>query len=120
METAVVAAGFGDGVKLALSLLDLYAGRGLDAGVISRVDHFFADVDQLAAHREIMDGATVIDGVDDGGGLGGETRQILRNGHAAEVLLAQKGLERDRGGEFSGADQLAGSLIDAAMNFFRE
>ncbi len=120
VEAALVTPGFSDCVEFSLGFLDLRAGTGVHPRVIGDVDHILADMDQFAPHREIVDGAAVVGGVDDGGGLGGQTRQILRNGHPAEVLLAEKGLERDRGGELSGANQLAGCLEDAAVQFLGE
>jgi len=65
LEAAVVASGLGDGVELALGFLDLLARRGVDRRIKSRVDDFLADADQIAAHREIVDRATIILCVDD-------------------------------------------------------
>ncbi len=116
LEAAVVAAGLGDGVELALGFLDLLARRGVDRRIEGRVDDLLADVDQIAAHREIVDRAAVILGVDDRRGLGGETRQIALNRDAfGQFHAAQKGLERNDGGQLSRADQLSANLIDAPV-----
>ena len=120
MEAALVAPRFGDGVELALGLLDLGARTVIDLRIIGRVDHVAADIDQLAPDGEVMNGAGVIDGVDDRGRLGRQPRQILRNGHAAEVVVAEKGLERDRRGQLAEADQLGGGLVDAPVQLLRE
>ncbi len=120
LEAALIAAGFGDRVKLALGLLDLLARRGGDGRVIGRVDDILADQDQIAPDREIMDGAAIVLGIDDRRRLGGEAGEILRHGDAAEIMLAEKGFEGDGGGEFSGADQLPGDVEDAAVDFLGE
>ena len=77
-------------------------------------------MDQLAPQRQIVDGAAVIAGVDDRRRLGGEAREVLRHADAAEVVLAQERLQRDRRSELAGADQRAGDLVDAAMNLLDE
>ncbi len=120
LEAAVVAPALGDLVEAALGLLDLLARGRIDRRVIGDVDHVLADVDQLAPHRQIVDGAAVIVGVDDRRRLGGEAREILRHADAAEVVLAEERLQRDRRRELAGADQRAGDLVDAAMDLLDE
>jgi len=88
--------------------------------VIGRVDHLFANIDQLPAHREIIDRATIGFGVDDRRCFGCEARKILRDGHAADVLLADKCLQRDRRRELARKDQRFDDVIYAAMKFFGE
>ncbi len=44
----------------------------------------------------------------------------MRHGHAAEVMLAEEGLERDRRRELARPDQRSGDLEDAAVNFLDE
>ena len=90
LEAAVVAAGLGELVEAALGLLDLVARRGFDRRVVGDVDDVLADADQVAADREVVDGAAVILGVDDGRRLGGEAGEILRDGDAAEILVARE------------------------------
>ena len=120
LEAAVVAAALGDGVEPPLGFLDLLARARIDRRVIGDVDHVLADLDQLAADREIVDGAAVVEGVDDRRRLGGEPGEILRHGDAAEIVLAEKGLQRDRRRDLAGADQRAGDLVDAAVDFLDE
>ena len=120
LEAAVVAAALGDGVEAPLRFLDLVARARIDRRVIGDVDHVLADLDQLAANREVVDGAAVVEGVDDRRRLGGEAGEILLHGDAAEVVLAEEGLERDRRGDLAGADQRAGDLVDAAVDLLDE
>ncbi len=120
LESAVVAAALGDLVEAPLRLLDLLARARIDRRVIGDVDHVLADRDQVAPEREVVDAAPVVVGVDDGGRFGREPRQILRNGHAAEVVVAEKGFQRDRGRELALTDHRAGDLEDAAMNLLDE
>ena len=120
LEAAVVAAALGDGVEAPLGLLDLVARARIDRRVIGDVDDVLADLDQLAADREVVDGAAVVEGVDDRRRLGGEAGEILLHGDAAEVVLAEEGLERDRRRDLAGADQRAGDLVDAAVDLLDE
>ena len=120
LEPAIVAARLGDLVEAPLGLLDLGAGRVVDRRVEGDVDHLLADGNQAAPHRQIVDGATIIGRVDDGGGLGGESREILRHREPADIVLAQPGLQRHRGGDLAGPDQGAGHLEDAAVNLLAE
>ena len=84
------------------------------------VDEVFADVDQVAADREVVDRAAVILRIDDRRRLCRETRQILRHGDAAQIMLAEKGLERDGRGDLAGPDELGRHLEHAAVQFLRE
>ena len=120
LEAAVVAPALGDLVEAALGLLDLLARARIDRRVIGDVDRVLADLDQFAPDRQIIDGAAVIIGVDDRRRLGGEARQILRHGDAADIVIAEKSLEGDRRGELAGPDQRAGDLENAAMDFLDE
>ena len=120
LETAVVTALFGDRVELAFRLFDMIARRCIDRRIEGAVDDVFADDDQFAPHREIVDGAAVIGGVDDRRRLGGETGEILRDADAAEIVFAQKGLQRDRRREFAGANELRRDIENAAVQFFGE
>ena len=83
LEARAVFAGLGKLVKLLLGLLDLGGGRRVDRRIVGGVDHRLADLNQLAADGEVVDGAAVILGVDDGGGVGGEPAEILRDGKFA-------------------------------------
>jgi hypothetical protein len=117
LETAVIAAGLGQFIKLTLGVLDLAARREVDRRVESDIDHVLADQNQRAADRQVVDGAAVILGIDDGGGLGRQPRQILAERHAADVDTGiEKGLQRDRRRDLAGADQIARDLIDLLMD----
>ena len=121
LEAAVVAAGLGQFVELALGLLDLVARREIDRRVEGDVDHVLADDDQRAADRQIVDGAAVILGIDDGGRLGGEPGEVLADRHAADVDVgAEEGLERDRRRDLAGADQIARELVDLLVDRLEE
>ena len=91
LEAAVVAAGFGQFVQLALGVLDLRARRKIHRRVEGDIDHVLADPDQVAAQRQFIDRAPVILGVDDGGRFGGEAGEVLADRHAADVGLGRAG-----------------------------
>ena len=55
LEAAVVAAGLGEFVELALGVLDLRARREVHRRVEGDVDHVLADPDQVAAQRHVVD-----------------------------------------------------------------
>ena len=121
LEAAVVAAGFGEFVKLALGVLDMALRRRLDRRVIGDVDHVLADGDQVAADREVIDGPAVVLGIDDGRRFGGQPRQILVDGQAGDIeVRRQEGLQRHRGRQLAGADQAAAKLEDALVDRLEE
>jgi hypothetical protein len=55
-----------------------------------------------------------------GGGLRGEAREVLRNRDAAEILVAEKGLERDRRRDLAGLDEGRRDLVDAPVQILEE
>ena len=121
LEAGIIAPGLGDLVKLALGVLDMARRRGVDRRVIGGVDHLLADRDQVAADREVVDGAAVILGIDDGRRFGGEPRQILIERQAGDVeVRRQERLQRHRRGELVGADQAAGQFVNAPMDRLEE
>ena len=121
LEAALVASGFGELEKLALGVFDMALRRRLDRRVVGEVDHVLADGDQVAADRQIVDGAAVVLGVDDGRRFGGQPRQILIDGQAGDIeVRRQEGLERHRRRQLAGADQAAGQLEDALVDGFEE
>ncbi len=77
LEAAVIAAGLGKIVELALGVLDLGARGQVHRRVEGDVDHVLADADQVAAQRQLIDRAAVVLRVDDGGGFGGEPGEVL-------------------------------------------
>ena len=121
LEAAVIAAGFGELVELALGVLDLRARGEIDRRVIGDIDHVLADADQVAAQRKLVDGPPVILGVDDGGGLGREAGEVLADRHAADVGVGrQEGLQRHGRGDLAHPDQAAGGLVDGLMQRLEE
>ena len=121
LEAAAVAADLGELVQAPLGVLDLLARREIDRRIERHVDHVLADADEVAPDREIVDGAAVIGGIDDGRRLGGEAGQILGDRQARNVDVGgQERLQGDRRGELAGADQAAGVVIDLLMDRLEE
>ena len=79
LEAAIVAALLGEVEERLFGFLDLLGRGHVDVGVIGRRRHLLADLDQRAADGEVVDRLAVIGGVDDGGRLGGEAREVLRH-----------------------------------------
>ncbi len=121
LEALAEAAGLGDLVEPAFGFVDLLARREIDRRVERLVDHVLADADQVPPQRQVGDGVAVVGGVDDGGGLGGKAGEILAGVHAADVHVGrQEGLQRDRGRDLAGADQVAGELIELLVDRLEE
>jgi hypothetical protein len=87
LKAAVVAALLGKVEELPLGFLDLLGRRQLDVGLVGSRRHLLADLDEAAAKREVVDGLSVIGGVDDRRRLGGEPREVLRHRHVGDELL---------------------------------
>ena len=98
LKSALVAAGFGDRIEFAFGVLDLLARARVNRRVVSRVDDILADEDEIAAQCEIVDGAAIILGVDDGCCFRREAGEILRHCDAAEIVFAKKRFQGDRRG----------------------
>ena len=121
LEAAVIAAGLGQFVQLALGVLDLGLGREIHRRVIGDGHHLLADPDQVAPQRQVVDGTPVILGVDDGGCFGGETGEVLADRHAENVGIGRKeGLQRHRRGNLAHPDQAAGGLVNPLMDGLEE
>ena len=120
LEAAIVAAGFGQLVETALGFLDLVARRGFDRGVIRDIDQILADADQVPADREVVHRAAIILRVDDGRGLGGKAGEILRDRHAAEILVAHEGLHGRRRRDLAGLDQAGCHFVDPPVQVLEE
>jgi len=117
LKSTVIASGLGQFVKTALGVFDLGARREINRSVEGDVDHVFANADQIAPQRKIIDRASVIMCVDDCGRFGRQTREILADRHAAEIDVGrQEGFQRDRGRDLSHPDQAAGRLEDGLMD----
>ena len=116
LEPAIVAAGFGEFEQASLGVLDLLLRRHVDRRVIGDVDHVLADGDQRAARREVIDRAAVIAGIDDVDRLGGQPREVVGDGHVADLLVGrQEGLDGHRIGHLAHADELGRHLEDLAV-----
>ena len=88
---------------------------------IGDVDHVLADLDQRAADRQVVDGMAVVLGIDDGGRFGGEPREVLADGEAADIDVGvEESLERDRRRDLAGADQVAREFEDLLMDRLEE
>lgn len=120
LEAAVVLAGFGEFVEAPLGRLDLVAGPGLDRRLVGAVDHVLADGDEAAADGQIVDGAAVLARIDDGGGFRREAGEVLHRRDAAEIDVAEIGLERDRRGELAGLDQRDRDFKNLAVDRLHE
>jgi hypothetical protein len=121
LEAAVVTAGLGKFVKLALGVLDLGARGKVHRRIEGDIDHVLADPDQVAAQRHVVDRAAVVLRVDDRGGLGGETREVLANRHAADIGIGgQEGFQRDGGRDLAHPDQAAGGLENGLVDRLEE
>ena len=104
LKAGVVAAGFGKLVKLAFGFFDVALRGRIDRRLVGEIDHIFADGDQVAPHRQVIDGSAVILGVDDGCRFSGKPGQVLIDAEAANVEIGrQERLQRDRRRQFSGA-----------------
>ncbi len=117
LEAAAVAADFREIVEPPLGVLDLVAWRKIDRRVERAVDHVLADRDQVAPHREVVDRASIVRGIDDGGRFRGKAGEILRDRHSGDIDVGgQECLERHRRGELAGADQALGDLVDLLVD----
>ena len=93
----------------------------VDRRVEGDVDHVLADADQVAAHRQIVDGAAVILGIDDGGRFGGEAGEILRRPSCRRCRVSPRKVFSVTGvAILPSADQAAGDLVDALVDRLEE
>ena len=78
--------------------------------------------DELPAHEQIVDGAAVVGGVDDGRGVRRQPPQILRHRQIRRDRLRglEEGSERDRRRLLARADQLGRHLVDAGVHRIEE
>ena len=120
LEAAVISTSLGDLIEAPFRLLDLLARARVDWRVIGDVDDVLADRNELASHREVVDAAAIVVSVDDRRRFAGEAGEILRHRHAAEIVVAEERLERDRRRQLARPDQRSGDLEDAAMDLLDE
>jgi len=116
LEALAILAGLGHRIEGLFGPLDQLARAVLDVGIEGLVDQFRTHPDELPALRQLIDGAAIFLGVDDGGGAGREPRQI---GGAADFLqgrvVLEVGLERHRARQLADLDQRRSGLEDARV-----
>src|SRR6185312_7037611 len=101
--------------------LDLLRRLAVEIVAKGFVDDVLADGDELAAEMEVVDGAAVILGVDNGYHRGGKPREILRPADLLQrAILVEEIFQRDRIGELAALHQLGDRAEDAAMDAFGE
>ena len=121
LEAAVITAGLGDFVEAFFRLLDLLRGEEFDRRVERLVHQILADADQVPAQRQIVDRASVILRIDDGGRFGCKAGEILRYRHAADVGLGRnERLQRHRRRDLVQPDQAAGDLVEVLVDRLEE
>jgi hypothetical protein len=95
--------------------------RGVDRRIVGAIDHVFADHDQIAANREIVNGAAVILGVDDRRRLSGKPGEILIERQAGDVEIGwQERFQRDWRGQLVGANKTSGQFENALVDGLEE
>ena len=102
-------------VNLAIETVYLIAGRC--AFIVRAVDRVLADGDQRATRGEVMDGAAVILGVDDGCRLRGERAEILPHlqRRRDRGVLVEVGAQRDWCEAFCRLSEVPHQLVDLLM-----
>jgi hypothetical protein len=123
MSTAVtvITAGLGEFIELAFGILDLRTRRKIHRRIEGDIDHVFADPDQVAAQRHVVDRAAVVLRVDDRGGFGRHAGKVLANRHAADVGIGgQEGFQRHGGRDLAHPDQAAGGLENGLVDRLEE
>ena len=106
MEALAVFSGFGEAVEGLFGALDEILGGFLHWRIEGFVHNVGADADELPSLGQLVNHAAIFFGIDDGGGRGGEARQI---GGAADFLhrgiAVEIGFQRDGRGELADADE---------------
>ena len=103
--------------QLLLGLLDLLHRREVEIEGEGLVDHGLAEIDELPAQEEVVDGVAVVLGVDDGDDGVLEPRQIFRAaGLDQRRVLVEQIAQGEEVGDLAALDQRAGRLVDAAMH----
>src|SRR5262249_35152735 len=121
LKTAIVLASLGKLIKLAFGILNLLPRREVDWRFEGDVDHLLADNNKHSAGGQIVDGATVVLGVDDGGCFGREPGEILTYCKSRDVnICRQECLERHRIRDFADPNHAAGDLINFLVYMLEE
>ncbi len=89
LEAAVVASRFSEFEKPPLGILDLLGGGHVDRGVIGDVDHVLADRDQRPPRGEVVDGPSVVRGIDDCHRFAASV-PIVRHGNVAVLFVGRQ------------------------------
>ncbi len=114
-------AALGQGEEALLGLLDLVGGLRLARLLVGVVDHLLAELDELAAQKEVVDDLAVIGGVDDADHRGGQSDEVLRAADLAEGgVLVELTFEGHRVGDLAALDQRADGREDAAVERIEE
>ena len=97
--------------------LSLFCGRLIQRRVVGRVAHVLGEGDERPAHMQVVDGAAIVPGVDDGHGGAREAREVLAAARFGERLVVlEEGLERHRVRSLPAPDHLHHGGIDAAVH----
>jgi len=121
LEATAIASGLGELVEPTLGIFDLLAWGKVDRRIVRHIDHLLADANELAPDREVIDRATVINGVYDGGGLGRQPSQILPELQSGDVEISgQESLQRHRRGEIDHANEATADIVGLLMNRLEE
>ncbi len=121
LETRIVTSRFGDFIEFPLGILDMMLRRRFDRRVVSEIDHIFADGDQVAADRQVVDRAPVIFGIDDRRRFGGEPRQVLIERKARDVKIRrEERLQCHWRRQLVGAHQAGSKLKNTLMDRLEE
>ena len=117
LAAGIDAAFLGELVEPVLGLLDLLGRRLLQGAVVGVVHHPLADADERAAQRQVLDGAAVVLGVDDGDGGAREAGQVLPPAGLGQRLVAlEEVLQRDGVGDLAALDHVQHGAVDAAVH----
>ena len=104
-------------VEPVLGLFDLLRRRLVGRPVIGVVHHLFADGDQGAAQRQVVDGAPVVLGVDDRHGRARKPREILpAAGLLQRLVPLEEVFQGHRVGDLPALDHAEHGVVDAAVH----
>ena len=103
--------------ELALGLLDLPHCGLIEVRIEGVLGHLLADLDELPAHRHVIDDAAIILGIGRGDRRAGQTTEIFGAADIGQrLVMIEESLQRDRRGDLAALDQLHGSGEDAAVH----
>ncbi len=121
LKATVIPPGFCKLEQAPFRVLDLLLWGVVDWRIIGDVDHVFANANERAACRKIIDRAAIILGVDDGHSFGRQACHILEYGQITDLaLIGQEGLHRNRIGHLADTDKVGGNFVDTTMQRLEE